>query len=683
LFVVGGGGGSPAAPHNCFLHPGLIRPAYNNGGSLPWHATLVASAAASNHAIYQGMAPGATIMSAGVFGSFYQQNVDALVWALDNGAHIVNASYGACGGPYQDALDYAYDTYARARRKLLVISSGNFASCTNYNVWSPGGGWNVLTVGGSDDRENADWSDDVMWSDSTYINPTTSMGDHEKPEVVAPGRDIRGIERNGIERQANGTSFASPQVSGEAALLIHRNSALGSLPEALRAIIMATATNNVDGPTGVPSGTDHKDGVGGINANLADTVASLRKTDSTPCSGPCWWADTITPSSFDSAGYRSYYFTGKAGDRIRVAIAWDSFANCPSIGEGCGIDVLSTDLQLAVWAPNGALLTGGSSAGWDKSYELVPAAEYMVLPQDGTYRIGVYKQSFTEAQNFLGVAWTTVPPSTPAVDSRGANQLDVYIRGGDDAVWMKSFNGSSWTGWQLIGGTATSDPAAISWGGGRIDVFVRGTSNSIYQRTFNGTNWSATWTSLGGAATSAPAVASWGPNRLDVFIRGAGNAIFWKTSTNGTTWPATWTNLGGSATSAPAAVSWGTNRIDLFMRSTDNSIHWNRYNGSSWTGWTSLGGVGTSAPTVASWGPNRLDLFVRNTLSGVSQNTFNGGPSFLGWSGLGGTIVGNPTAVSWGSNRIDLFVQSDVSNLLFQNSFASGWSVWTPRGEVP
>ncbi|MBO1912168.1 hypothetical protein J4G37_46155, partial [Microvirga sp. 3-52] len=49
--------------------------------------------------------------------------------------------------------------------------------------------------------------------------------------------------------------------------------------------------------------------------------------------------------------------------------------------------------------------------------------------------------------------------------------------------------------------------------------FVRGTNQRLYQRTWNGSRWE-NWVDLGGSLTSAPAAVSWGPNRIDVFARG-------------------------------------------------------------------------------------------------------------------------------------------------------------------
>ena len=50
-------------------------------------------------------------------------------------------------------------------------------------------------------------------------------------------------------------------------------------------------------------------------------------------------------------------------------------------------------------------------------------------------------------------------------------------------------------------------------------MFVKGTDNTLYKRTWNGSRWED-WQSLGGNIDSEPAAVSWGPNRTDVFARG-------------------------------------------------------------------------------------------------------------------------------------------------------------------
>ncbi len=104
--------------------------------------------------------------------------------------------------------------------------------------------------------------------------------------------------------------------------------------------------------------------------------------------------------------------------------------------------------------------------------------------------------------------------SAPAVSSWAPNRLDTFVKGTDDALWHKWWNGSRWSEWESLGGRLTSAPGAVSWGNNRIDVFARGTDNAMWHIWWNGSRWSE-WESLGGVLTSSPAASSWAPNRID------------------------------------------------------------------------------------------------------------------------------------------------------------------------
>src|SRR5713101_1469971 len=69
--------------------------------------------------------------------------------------------------------------------------------------------------------------------------------------------------------------------------------------------------------------------------------------------------------------------------------------------------------------------------------------------------------------------------------------------------------------WESLSTTMSSGPAASVTAGTRIDLFARGTDNTLRHRSFDGTTWSA-WESLGGQITEAPAAVSWGTGRIDV-----------------------------------------------------------------------------------------------------------------------------------------------------------------------
>jgi hypothetical protein len=136
---------------------------------------------------------------------------------------------------------------------------------------------------------------------------------------------------------------------------------------------------------------------------------------------------------------------------------------------------------------------------------------------------------------------------------------------------------------------------------------VRGTDNAIYYKWFDGTNWSD-WHSLGGVATSDLAAMAMG-GAAWVFVRGVDNAIYWRWVRSGD--PANssgWQRLEGTWTLAPAVcpVDPDHDVLDIFARGTDNALWFNRFTGKAWSGWQSLGGVLASAPSAmtmngASW----------------------------------------------------------------------------------
>lgn len=167
------------------------------------HQSIVAAIVACRSPELPGAAHGVRIFDGGydtTAGATLQQ---VLTWAVDarDAADIINVSMSARppGNPdSRDRLqqDFVVDHFARYFRKLIVVSAGNIAGGATA-VTSPGKGWNVLTVGNYDDRNTAAWASspvgataDAMWSTSAYGNPA----DHaEKPNVVAPGRDINTV----------------------------------------------------------------------------------------------------------------------------------------------------------------------------------------------------------------------------------------------------------------------------------------------------------------------------------------------------------------------------------------------------------------------------------------------------------------------------------------------------------
>jgi hypothetical protein len=96
-----------------------------------------------------------------------------------------------------------------------------------------------------------------------------------------------------------------------------------------------------------------------------------------------------------------------------------------------------------------------------------------------------------------------------------------FASGQDRALYhMSSTNGVTFTPWQRLGGSITSDPTASSWGPTRLDAFARGQDGSLMHISSDDGSTFSSWESLGGSLTSNPAAASPENGRIDLFARG-------------------------------------------------------------------------------------------------------------------------------------------------------------------
>lgn len=259
--------------------------------------------------------------------------------------------------------------------------------------------------------------------------------------------------------------------------------------------------------------------------------------------------------------------------------------------------------------------------------------------------------------------------SGPQATSSSFNRLDLFVRGSDNGLWHRSFNGSTWTNWEPLGGVMASDPAAVNSGNGQIDVFTRGTDNHLWRITYNGTNWNR-WSLAdpNGILTSAPTVCSPSAGRLDLFVRGTDNGLWHKTFANGSSTPFTNADgAGGVLDSEPSAVSWGGGRMDVFIRGTDQQLwHMSSTDSISWHPWRREGdGLLNSRPEASTWGANRLDVFIKGTDNQLWHIwTNDGGGSWANWTNAearGGILGSGPAATGRTQGLNDVFIRGTDS----------------------
>lgn len=138
----------------------------------------------------------------------------AILYAVDNGAQIINMSFGKPVSPYKQFVDDAI-RYAETKGVLLVHSAGNDAKNITQNVYYPNAVFldgkkasNFITVGASDE-------------DNTGGRLPASFSNYSKEyvDIFAPGVNIYSTSMNNTYKSVDGTSFAGPVVSGVSALL--------------------------------------------------------------------------------------------------------------------------------------------------------------------------------------------------------------------------------------------------------------------------------------------------------------------------------------------------------------------------------------------------------------------------------------------------------------------------------
>ncbi|MBB3158744.1 subtilisin family serine protease [Microbacterium proteolyticum] len=177
-----------------------------NHGS--WVASLAAARGTGNGRGMIGVAPEAELLSISVgFGAttskpFTEQIAEAMKWAVDNGATVINLSLTTNTLDWDRSWDEAFE-YAFDKNVVVVVAAGNRGSGTD-RVGAPATIPGVLAVGGVDPSGAA--------SNSASTQGIT-IG------LSAPSERLIGVSADGSLVQWNGTSGAAPIVAGIAALV--------------------------------------------------------------------------------------------------------------------------------------------------------------------------------------------------------------------------------------------------------------------------------------------------------------------------------------------------------------------------------------------------------------------------------------------------------------------------------
>lgn len=140
---------------------------------------------------------------------------NAVYYAVDNGAKIINMSFGKKFSPYKEYVDEAFK-YAESKGVLLVHAAGNSAEDIDVIGHYPTG------VMKKDNHAYSTWMDigasDWKSDNTGFVADFSCYGD-QTVDLFAPGVDIYATWPEQKYKAISGTSMATPVVSGVAALV--------------------------------------------------------------------------------------------------------------------------------------------------------------------------------------------------------------------------------------------------------------------------------------------------------------------------------------------------------------------------------------------------------------------------------------------------------------------------------
>jgi cyanobactin maturation PatA/PatG family protease len=215
--------------------PSLVSGEANENGSMSTHGTHVASIIFGQpDSPVEGIAPHCRGLIIPVFADdrLRLSQLDlarAIEQAVNAGANIINISAGQLTdeGEADTWLEKSVQL-CKENNVLLIAATGNDGcECLHVPASLP----TVLAVGAMDDQGKP-------------TNFSNWGGEYQNQGILAPGENILGAKPGGGTTRLNGTSFATPIVSGVVALLLSLQIKRGEKPDPqkVRTALLATAT---------------------------------------------------------------------------------------------------------------------------------------------------------------------------------------------------------------------------------------------------------------------------------------------------------------------------------------------------------------------------------------------------------------------------------------------------------
>jgi subtilisin family serine protease len=571
----------------------------------------------------------------------------AITYAVDNGANIINCSWGSF--QYSQALQNAVD-YAYANGCVIIASSGNEA--TEAPLY-PASMNHVISVGATD-------SNDLKTDFSNYGSFL---------DVMAPGKGIYSSVPSGGYASADGTSMSSPFVSGLAALIKANNPAYTN--DDIYQTIVTTAYDLG------PSGWDKDHGYGRIDALAALQAGTpLRSKITSPMEGIVLNGTVNIIGTSSGPNFQDYIVEWGIGD-------------APSSWQTAGVTLTSGGLSPIT---NGTLATLDVTQIPSDGYFTIRLTSNNNLGKHYEYRLGARKNTY------LKPGW---PKDFPSIredinlrDVNNDGKEEILATDNNNYVHILDENGVDINGWPKQGGMSSTHPVVAHLFNNNSIQIVSAGLTSVYAWNIDGSTapgWPKTVSATIGTASAYCAAGDVDGDGLDEIISKHNNkAYLWKG--DGTLF-AGWPKTSSSEFNRPALADLNLDgKREVILTESSGILNAYDSTGNTLPGWNKTGlGANLSSAVCPAIGDVNKDGSPE-VYYGTGNRVYawrNDGTPISGWAfPLGGGVILSPVTLGdfSGDDALEIFVT-------YQSPMGStGLYGWTcggsplsgfPKGEYP
>ncbi len=428
-------------------------------GTVDGHATAVASLLGGYYtagSMFNGLAPMTTLQSGAIATTIYSNGSfeagdDSFLNTYLNALHtsnpdVINSSWGYSDSAGNNTWTLATDSLARDYATTTFVMAAGNSGQGNNTVIGPASGYNSISVGAAGTTASGtagtDYTSIASYSSGgpgNFYNPETGetiTGVRAVVDIVAPGTlQVAAYTTSNISLIAgNGTSYATPLVSGGVALLKDASKQLGMTTTSLDSrVIKAVLMNSADKLAGWDNGQqlvggvvvttqslDWYQGAGMMNLTRAYDQYLSGTTDVSGLGG-----GTVQSLGWDlgqvgdTIGAHNDYLINTSlatGQILDVTLTWFRDVTTATLDSNSTISVADeglANLNLEIWDSNLTTLYATSNSTYNSSEEL-----HYTLTNNGSYLIRVVYDGQVygdTASEYYGLAWSVVPePGTIA-----------------------------------------------------------------------------------------------------------------------------------------------------------------------------------------------------------------------------------------------------------------------------